>query len=663
MIRTRVNQLQNRLGQLREAGYFAPLRIALSYALFATLWIIFSDRLMHSMTNDAELLSRLQTYKGLFFVTITAMLVWLLIQRFWLSQNKLITALQDSQSRLSVIFDNVPCGIQECDLQGRITFSNLAHHQILGIQPNALIGLNIWDYQPDENAKQQFKSFFNDLVTNQPEPDLLVTTNLNGNGEQKILEYNWDYIYDDTGKLTGLIAVISDITTRKHQEERILHLAHYDTLTSLPNRFLSMDRLSQMLELARRNNGLVSVLCLDLDDFKKINESLGHETGDDLLIQVAQRIQMHIRQNDILGRLGGDEFIVILSDIQTTDEITPILENLIQQFRQPFSLDGQSLTLTLSIGLAIHPIDGNNASQLLRQADAAMFYAKNNGRNTFVYYTESMNRDATRRLLIEQQMYGALERGEFYLLYQPQIELATGKMIGAEALLRWHNDKLGPIGPDEFIPVAEQTGLIVSIGEFVMRSAIHMASKWQEIQPDFRMAINLSPCQFRDPGLLGFVEQQLQQYPIQTHTLELEITEGVLLSGYLMTDELFQSFTAMGIEMAMDDFGTGYSSLSYLRRYPFAILKIDRSFINDMTTDSADRELVNASIAMAHGLGLKVVAEGVETEEQGNSLKTMQCDYVQGYFYSKPIPAEQVSLKLPGKSFISDSNEALNKAR
>jgi len=243
-------------------------------------------------------------------------------------------------------------------------------------------------------------------------------------------------------------------------------------------------------------------------------------------------------------------------------------------------------------------------------------------------------------------MYGALERGEFYLFYQPQIELATGKMIGAEALLRWQNDQLGPIGPDEFIPVAEQTGLIVSIGEFVMHSAIKMASKWQALQPDFRMAINLSPCQFRDPGLLGFVEQQLLQYPVQPNTLELEITEGVLLSGYLMTDELFQSFTAKGIEMAMDDFGTGYSSLSYLRRYPFAILKIDRSFINDMTTDPADRELVNASIAMAHGLGLKVVAEGVETEEQANSLKIMNCDYVQGYYFSKPITPDELISKL-----------------
>ena len=302
--------------------------------------------------------------------------------------------------------------------------------------------------------------------------------------------------------------------------------------------------------------------------------------------------------------------------------------------------------MTLSIGVAIHPVDGNDASQLLRQADAAMFYAKSNGRNTFTYYTESMNRDATRRLLIEQQMYGALERGEFYLFYQPQIELATGKMIGAEALLRWQNDQLGPIGPDEFIPVAEQTCLIVSIGEFVMHSAIKMASKWQALQPDFRMAINLSPCQFRDPGLLGFVEQQLLQYPVQPNTLELEITEGVLLSGYLMTDELFQSFTAKGIEMAMDDFGTGYSSLSYLRRYPFAILKIDRSFINDMTTDPADRELVNASIAMAHGLGLKVVAEGVETEEQANSLKIMNCDYVQGYYFSKPITPDELISKL-----------------
>ena len=646
MLSNKLNQLQSRLNKSRRAGYFAPLRIALFYAIFATLWIIFSDQLIERFTRDPQLLSRLQTYKGLLFVTITTIMVWLMTQRSWLSQNKLIAALQDSQSRLCLIFDNVSCGILECDLEGRITFSNQAHHEILGVKPNELIGSHIWDYQPDETTQQQFKQLFNNLVINQPSPDLLVTTNLNQQGQQKILEYSWDYIYDELGDLTGLIAVISDITTRKQQEERILHLAQYDTLTSLPNRFLALDRLSQWLKSTHPHQDMVGVLCMDLDDFKKINESMGHSAGDALLIQVTKRIQAHIRHGDTLGRLGGDEFIVLLTELQTTEEITQIVENLIQQFRQPFSIDGQSLTMTLSIGVAIHPEDGNDASQLLRQADAAMFYAKSNGRNTFAYFTESMNRDATRRLLIEQQMYGALERGEFYLLYQPQIELATAKVIGAEALLRWQNDQLGPIGPDEFIPVAEQTGLIVSIGEFVMHSAIKMASKWQALQPDFRMAINLSPCQFREPGLLGFVEQQLLQYPVQPNTLELEITEGVLLSGYLMTDELFQSFTAMGIEMAMDDFGTGYSSLSYLRRYPFAILKIDRSFINDMTIDPADRELVNASIAMAHGLGLKVVAEGVETEEQSNSLKIMNCDYVQGFYFSKPITPEELILKL-----------------
>ena len=643
MLSNKLNQLQSRLNKSQKAGYFAPLRIALFYAIFATLWIIFSDQLIERFTRDPQLLSRLQTYKGLLFVTITTILVWLMTQRSWLSQNKLIAALQDSQSRLCLIFDNVSCGILECDLQGRITFSNQAHHVILGVKPNELIGSHIWDYQPDEATQQQFKRLFDNLVIHQPSPDLLVTTNLSQQGQQKILEYSWDYVYDELGDLTGLIAVI---TTRKQQEERILHLAQYDTLTSLPNRFLALDRLSQWLKSTHPHQDMVGVLCMDLDDFKKINESMGHSAGDALLIQVTKRIQAHIRHGDTLGRLGGDEFIVLLTELQTTEEITQIVENLIQQFRQPFSIDGQSLTMTLSIGVAIHPVDGNDASQLLRQADAAMFYAKSNGRNTFAYFTESMNRDATRRLLIEQQMYGALERNEFYLFYQPQIELATGKMIGAEALLRWQNDQLGPIGPDEFIPVAEQTGLIVSIGEFVMHSAIKMASKWQALQPDFRMAINLSPCQFRDPGLLGFVEQQLLQYPVQPNTLELEITEGVLLSGYLMTDELFQSFTAKGIEMAMDDFGTGYSSLSYLRRYPFAIVKIDRSFINDMTTDPADRELVNASIAMAHGLGLKVVAEGVETEEQANSLKIMNCDYVQGYYFSKPITPDELLSKL-----------------
>lgn len=433
-----------------------------------------------------------------------------------------------------------------------------------------------------------------------------------------------------------------DITERREQEEHILHQAHFDSLTELPNRFLALDRLSQLINEAHRNKDRVAVLFLDLDDFKKINDTLGHDMGDKLLKEAASRLQEVVRSGDTVGRLGGDEFIILLGGLSEATDAQPVAESLLSKFTDAFKIDNRELVLTASIGISLFPDDGENLSELLRNADSAMYHSKEQGRNTYSYFTDEMNQGVSRRLLLEGQLHGALNRGEFRICYQPQVELASGKIDGAEALLRWRNPVLGEVSPLEFIPIAEQTGLILPIGMFVLNEALGMVvSCRRKFGHAFTMAVNLSPRQFRDPNLVASIKEAIRQSGISASALELEITEGVLMSGHTYIDDALSALSDLGVSITMDDFGTGYSSLSYLRSYPFDVLKIDREFISDITDDPKDRELVNAVIAMAHGLGLKVIAEGVETEAQLSYLLSKGCDYGQGYLFKEPVSAAE----------------------
>ncbi|MFQ3250248.1 MAG: diguanylate cyclase (GGDEF)-like protein [Glaciecola sp.] len=440
-----------------------------------------------------------------------------------------------------------------------------------------------------------------------------------------------------------LVIIVRDITEQHKSAELIRQHAYFDALTSLPNRFLSLDRLSQMLKDAERNAEKTAVLFLDLDDFKKVNDSLGHEVGDKLLIEAARRLNLAVRKQDTVGRLGGDEFIVLLRTLNEDYNALDVAENLLTLFREPFKIDNRELILTLSIGIAISPENGTGASDLLRNADTAMYQAKEMGRNTYSFYTKEMNIIMLRRFEIEEQMHGALERKEFEVYFQPQLDVKSGRVTGAEALLRWHSPVLGNITPDEFIPIAEQTGIIVPIGEFVIQQALQFLKQWEnEHKGNYNMAVNVSPRQFRDNNLVSFIKESLHKEGINASRLEFEITEGVLMTGSSYIDATLAELHDLGIKLSMDDFGTGYSSLSYLRQYAFDVLKIDRSFINGITLNKEDCDLVKATIAMAHSLGLTVVAEGVEQEEQLTLLNKLDCDYVQGFFFSKPIPANEM---------------------
>lgn len=442
-------------------------------------------------------------------------------------------------------------------------------------------------------------------------------------------------------KYKQIMIIVRDITEQYKSAELIRHQAYYDSLTLLPNRFLALDLLSQILNEAARNHEQAAVLFLDLDDFKKVNDSLGHEVGDKLLIESAKRLNQVLRKEDTVGRLGGDEFIVLLRGLKDLRNALAIAENLLNTFREPFEVDDRELILTLSIGVAMYPENGDCASDLLRNADTARYQAKALGRNTYSFFTKEMNVIIQRRFEIEEQMHGALERNEFELFYQPQFDIKNLNITGAEALLRWHNPVLGKVTPDEFIPIAEHTGLIVPIGQYVIKQALRFLRTWQNSEhKKYTMAVNLSPRQFRDAELLSFIKNTLSEENISTERLEFEITEGVLMSGQSYINEALLEIHELGIKLSMDDFGTGYSSISYLRQYPFDILKIDRSFINGITLNKADCSLVKATIAMSHSLGLTVVAEGVETKEQLTLLQELGCDCVQGYYLSKPKPAK-----------------------
>jgi len=448
------------------------------------------------------------------------------------------------------------------------------------------------------------------------------------------------YINDDH-KIIGVIVTIRNETKRKLAEDKIQHQANYDSLTHLPNRFLALDRLTQHINEAHRNNEKVAVLFLDLDDFKKVNDTLGHETGDKLLIETSIRLLKGVRSEDTVGRLGGDEFIILINNLKSANEVQPIAHQLINQLHTPFCIENRDLIVTASIGIAIYPDNGSDSAALLRHADSAMYHAKSLGRNTYSFFTDEMNEEVSRRLVLEEQLHSALERNEFNVVYQPKIEPISEKIIGAEALLRWENKALGSVSPKEFIPIAEQTGIIVSIGEFVLNTACKQTVQWQNsYDKNLTIAVNLSPRQFRDSHLVESINNILSSTKMKPETLELEITEGVLMNATQQNDHALEELNKMGIQLAMDDFGTGYSSLSYLRQYPFDVVKIDQSFVRDITTDIADKELINAAIAMAHGLKLQVVAEGVETKEQLDILKALKCDFIQGYYFSKPIKAE-----------------------
>ncbi len=434
---------------------------------------------------------------------------------------------------------------------------------------------------------------------------------------------------------------IRDITERRESENQIQRLAHFDTLTGLPNRSLLQDHFKYALSLVKRNNGKLAVIFLDLDHFKDINDTLGHSVGDVLLKELARRLQSMLREEDTLSRLGGDEFILILPGTDAHGAAN-VSQKLLSVMAKPYQISPYELTVTGSIGVALYPEDGADLERLSQKADTAMYRAKQEGRNSYRFFTAEMQATSVRNLQLMTALRHALELKQFSLHYQPQLSMHTNCTIGVEALLRWHHPELGAISPAEFIPIAEDSGLIQSIGEWVLREAVIQAKAWMDAgNSPLIMAVNLSAMQFRNPDLPDMVTRILNEFELAPEFLELELTEGVAMHDPIGAIAVMDKLHELGVRMSIDDFGTGYSSLSYLKKFKVYKLKIDQSFVRDISTDPEDKAIVSAIISMARSLGLQTIAEGVETKEQLNYLREQGCDEAQGYYYSKPITAER----------------------
>lgn len=464
-------------------------------------------------------------------------------------------------------------------------------------------------------------------------------------------------VRDSSGEIVQYISVFSDITEKKLSEQRIFHLAHYDGLTGLPNRASFHDQFEHTLLHAQRHGEQIALLFLDLDHFKLINDASGHPAGDELLKQVAVRLKELIRKEDTVARLGGDEFTVLLSEIDSSDDAATVAEKILHEIARPFRLDHTEVVISASIGISAFPNDGSDAATLLKNADTAMYRAKENGRNNFQFYTVEMNTRALERLSLESAMRKALERDEFLLHYQPQVSVATGNVVGCEALVRWNHPEQGLISPGTFIPVAEDSGLIVPLGEWVMNTACRQQVQWlQQGLPPVRVAVNLSARQFMRHDLVKMVKRALDLTGIDPQFLELELTESMIMEHLKETIETLHALRNMGVQLSIDDFGTGYSSMAYLKRFPINKLKIDQSFVRDLATDPDDAAIVSATLAMGHNLNLTVNAEGVESQQQLAFLKAHGCDEIQGYYFCRPVPPEELGeLLRSGRGLDSNS--------
>ena len=538
------------------------------------------------------------------------------------------------------IFDTINEGVIVTDSANNIVLVNPAFSSITGYSAAEAIGKNPRLLHSGLMDKVFYDKMWQSIKkTGRWQGEI---TDRRKNGESYVEWLSISTMKDERGEFSHHIAVVSDISERKAAEEHMVYIAQHDFLTDLPNRMMLHDRLTQAIAHAGREQRKVAVMFLDLDRFKAINDTLGHLVGDKLLQLVAGRISSVARTSDTVSRLGGDEFAIMLPYIENTDDIAMIAVKLLASIAGPYMVDGNEIEVTTSIGISVFPEDGIDSESLIAHADAAMYQAKGSGRNNYQFFTREMNRRTLERILIKNKLIHALERNELFLLYQPQVDLQSGRIIGAEALVRWDNPLYGKVLPAQFIPIAEENGLIPPIGEWVLREACRQNQEWRKQGlMKITMAVNLSAVQFRQKNLGEIIKAILHESGLAPSGLELEITEGVVMQDAEAAILLLEDMKAMGLKLSVDDFGTGYSSLSYLKRFPIDKLKIDQSFVRDLTTDTDDAVIVSTIISMAHSLKLKVIAEGVESAEQLAFLKQQGCDEIQGYYFSQPVTAEE----------------------
>ena len=559
------------------------------------------------------------------------------------TQRETEAKLRGSEAKFRGAFENAPIGMLLVDLQGKVVQANHFALDTLAYPETELIGIHISRLVPAED-RAGLRDTLNRLTMRSGNVSRAERRMVSQTGIELWTNFHVVLQRSEAGEPLYFIIQLADITDLKHSQARMERMAFYDTLTDLANRRLFGNRLEHSIQHAMRGGTRAALLYLDLDQFKRVNDTLGHEAGDELLCEVARRLSECVRKEDTVARPGGDEFTILLYDIHAPSDAGTVAEKILEQLRKPITISGHQLVVTTSIGITIIPDDSVEANILTKNADLAMYRAKERGRNNYQYYSEEMNTRAQTRLKTENELRQALEHSQFELFYQPKVRITDNKIVGVEALIRWHHPERGLLTPDQFIPVAEETGAIVGIGRWVIRQACLAAQALSAI-PGFpvQAGVNISPRQFRDPNLIRTIRACIREAHITPGQLELEITETMLMEDAEAALFTIERLRELGVRIAIDDFGTGYSSLNYLKRFPIDTVKIDRSFVMEIPTSADDVAITTAVIAMAHRLNLEVCAEGIETLDQLAFLAGQQCEYGQGYLFSRPVPLPEIS--------------------
>lgn len=567
--------------------------------------------------------------------------------RSLLRNARTMKSLAESEDRLRMLKEAVDClpiGITLSDVNGRIIYVNPAEAEIHGCTVEELAGREARLF-----AHQRLRKPFPPEKLHNIGVWKRESVNLRKNGEEFPVQLTSIAVKNTEGRCLGIVTACEDITCRKQAEQKIYRLAYYDPLTGLPNRGMFMDRLHQALAFAHREGRKACLVFLDLDNFKDINDTQGHDFGDKLLREVAQRLCASMRESDTLARFGGDEFVIVLTSVTCQESVAAAAQRIISLFDQPFEIEGRQAYSSVSVGIALYPDDGLDTESLFRCADTAMYHAKNEGRSHYRFFSTEMNQKIMRRVALENSLRQALDTREFFLHYQPQWDLATSRMVGVEVLLRWQSADYGLMLPSEFISLTENSGLIFSMGEWVLRTACLQARSWAAAgHREVRVAVNISGKQLTQPDFIDMLERVIRETGVAPGGLELEFTESVIMEQADKTIDTLRALKKMGVHLSIDDFGTGYSSLNYLKHFPIDRIKIDRSFVADINRNNDDAAIVEAIISLAHSLNLKVLAEGVENSDQLYLLTALGCDEVQGFYLAMPMTAEDLAETLGG---------------
>jgi len=551
-------------------------------------------------------------------------------------------SLRDSSERLAQVIDTVPAIIRATDREGRILFTNAYQAALFGIDPNEAIGLDLPPVFGKDHVRRD-KAFDRKVIDTQAALPSFEEEIVDASGTKRVFLTTKTPLRDYSNAVVGVLTSSLEITDRKRAEDHLFYMAHHDTLTALPNRALLSDRLRREIARTRRGDRPFALHLVDLDDFKDINDGLGHQVGDQFLVEIAGRLRSLLRETDTIARLGGDEFAILQTHVTNNEDTADMASRILEAISAPWLHAGEQVTSNASIGIAIHPNDGANSEELLRNSDLAMYRAKHDGGNVFRFYASDMNRRARASLVLDSDLREAIAKEQFVLHYQPQIALETGKIIGAEALLRWQRPGYGLIGPSDFLARAEENGLIVPINEWVVREACRQAKSWRWLgQPPIRVGVNLSSIQFFKQNVPLMVTKALADTGLDPWLLDLELTESIVMHDAEAVARDLQQLRELGVGISIDDFGTRYSTLTYVKHFPVDRLKIDQCFVRDITTNPSDAAIVRAIVSLGHSLDLEIVAEGVETIEQTAFLRAEGCDEAQGFYFARPMPSEEL---------------------